>query len=360
MKRRKSNLLLCGLLMIVGLTTACGKEPAVQESFDTAESFQISIDSDSAESTAASETTSEGENEMSGELIQDTNDLQNDTTAIEVDMEQVTDTICPTRTSMLRGDVKYGRKEHFTYKSTTCGRTRGANILLPPDYSEDKQYPVLYFLHGIFGDENSMLGDSNNRITEIVGNLREDGCIPDIIVVFPHMYASKDPALQPGFAQEQIAPYDNFINDLEKDLIPYVEANYSVMTDREHRGLIGFSMGGRESLFIGTTRSDLFSCVGAISPAPGVTPGKDWAMEHPGQMKEEEFVIRQEEYPLKLLMICCGTKDSVVGKFPASYHDILSRNQVDHLWYEVPDADHDNNAIKSGLYNYLIRWFYEE
>lgn len=296
---------------------------------------------------------------MSGELIQDTDNLQNDTDTLEVDMNNVTDTICPTQISTTRGGVKYGNNVHITYESSTCRCERGANILLPADYSEEKQYPVLYFLHGIFGDENSMLGDSNNRIPQIVGNLREDGLIPDIIVVFPNMYASDDPSLKPGFSQESVLPYDNFINDLVNDLIPYVEQNYSVLTDREHRGIIGFSMGGRETLFIGTTRSDLFSCIGAIAPAPGVTPGKDWAMEHPGQMKEEEFVIRQEDFLPKLLMICCGTKDSVVGKFPASYHDILTNNNVEHLWYEVPDADHDNNAIKSGLYNYLIRWFHE-
>ena len=56
-------------------------------------------------------------------------------------------------------------------------------------------------------------------------------------------------------------------------------------------------------------------------------------------------------------MICCGTKDRVVGKYPLSYHEIFDRNGVPHLWYEVPDADHDSNAIRSGLFNFLIRWF---
>ena len=299
----------------------------------------------------------EGADGMSGELIQNTEEIRSEGTENRiVDRKNVTEVLCPTKASVKRGNVAYGRKEHFTYESATCGCVRGANILLPADYSEEKEYPVLYFLHGIFGDENSMLSDPNNRIIELVGNLREDGFISDIIVVFPNMYASSDPDLKPGFTQESIAPYDNFINDLVNDLIPYVEANYSVMTDREHRGLIGFSMGGRESLFIGTTRSDLFSCIGAIAPAPGVTPGRDWAMEHPGQMKEEEFVIRQEDFPPEFLMICCGTKDSVVGQFPASYHEILTRNEVEHIWYEVPEADHDSNAIRSGLYNYLIRW----
>jgi len=46
----------------------------------------------------------------------------------------------------------------------------------------------------------------------------------------------------------------------------------------------------------------------------------------------------------------------VVGKFPLSYHELFEKNNVEHLWYEVPGADHDSNAIRSGIYNFLIRW----
>lgn len=299
--------------------------------------------------------------DMSGELLKNNNELfqeEIEDAVFKVDMKEVSEVICPTKISLKRGNVSYGEVSHFTYESETTRCTRGANILLPADYDESKEYPVLYFLHGIFGDENSMVKDGNNKIPEIVGNLKADGIIDDIIVVFPNMYASDDPSLKPGFDAKQIAPYDNFINDLTNDLIQYVEEHFAVMKDREHRGIIGFSMGGRESLFIGVSRSDLFSCIGAIAPAPGLTPAKDWAMQHEGQLQEDELVIIKKEYEPKLLMICCGTKDSVVGQFPASYHDIMTRNQVEHLWYEIPEADHDSNAIKSGLYNYLIRWFY--
>ncbi len=295
---------------------------------------------------------------MSGELLQDTAVLQNDAErSAVIDMECVTETICPTKLAAMQDGVAYGEVIHITYHSTACGCERGANILLPPNYDKNKKYPVLYFLHGIFGDENSMLGDENNHIKEIVGNLAAEGTIGEVLLVFPNMYATGNPDLKPGFTLEQTAPYDYFVNDLAADLIPYVEANFSVLTDRKNRGLIGFSMGGRETLFIGTTRSDLFDCFCAVAPAPGVTPGKDWAMEHPGQMQEKEFVIRQKDYMPKFVMVCAGTKDSVVGKFPESYHRILTANGVKHIWFEVPEADHDSNAIRSGLYNYLIRWF---
>lgn len=293
----------------------------------------------------------------SGELLQDPDDLgdgeQGDGT---VDMDNVTEVLCPSAYMNKRADVTYDTVMHFTYYSETTGCERGANILLPADYDKDKKYPVLYFLHGIFGDENSMIKDANCKITEIVGNLKAESIIGDVIIVFPNMYATGDANLKPGFTQEQVLPYDNIINDLEKDLIPYVEKTYGAMSERENRGLIGFSMGGRETLYIGVTRSDLFAYITAIAPAPGVTPGKDWAMEHPGQLTEDELIIHQTDFMPELLMVCCGTKDSVVGKFPLSYHNIMTKNEVKHVWYEVPGADHDANAIKSGLYNFLIRW----
>lgn len=270
--------------------------------------------------------------------------------------QAVTEADCPKAVCERTADRQYGTAEHITYHSQTTGLDRGANVLLPPGYSEDKKYPVLYFLHGIFGDENSMIGDGNNKIPEILGNLAAEGKAGEMIVVFPNMYAASDPDQKPGFDSEAIAPYDNFINDLVNDLIPYIESNYAASSAKEDRAIIGFSMGGRESLFIGVTRPDLFSCIGAISPAPGLTPAKDWAMEHKGQMEESELKITDEANLPKLLMVCCGTNDGVVGKFPASYHEIMEKNGVEHLWYEVPGADHNDQAIRSGLYNFVTRW----
>ncbi len=170
------------------------------------------------------------------------------------------------------------------------------------------------------------------------------------------MYAATDPGQQPGFTPEAVAPYDNFIHDLVNDLIPYIESHYSVSTDREDRAILGFSMGGRESLFIGISRPELFEAIGAIAPAPGLTPSKDWAMTHPGQLKEEQLCFADSDKLPGLLMVCCGTKDSVVGEFPLKYHRILEQNGVEHLWYEVPEADHNAQAIRSGLYHFVSRW----
>ena len=266
---------------------------------------------------------------------------------------------CPEEAYETRADVAYGTVVHKTYDSKTTGLTRGVNIVLPPNYDESKKYPVLYLLHGIFGNEYTFT-DNSNKVVEISGNLAAEGKAREMIIVFPNMFAASDPNQQPGFNAEGIAPYDNFINDLVNDLMPFIEENYSVLKGRENQAIAGFSMGGREALFIGFTRPDLFGYVLGIAPAPGLTPGKDWAMTHPGQMQEDELRIKHSEDTPYLIMVCSGSKDSVVGTFPKSYHDILERNEVNHIWYEVPGADHDANAIRSGLYNFIPSIFKAE
>ncbi len=261
--------------------------------------------------------------------------------------------LCPDGAAEIRADITYPEAEHLTYHSETTGLDRGVNVLLPEGYDESESYPVLYFLHGIFGDEFSMIGDRNNRIAEISTNLALDGEAKKMIIVFPDMYAKTDPAQQPSFDPDSVLPYDNFINDLVNDLMPFIESSYPVLTGRENTAVCGFSMGGRESLFIGLERPDLFGYCGAFSPAPGLVPGKDWAMEHPGQLSEDELTFEGKDYSPYLLQISCGTRDGTVGTFPKSYHEIFERNGVEHIWFEVPDADHDSTAIKSGFYNFI-------
>ncbi len=268
-------------------------------------------------------------------------------------MEKVeTEEFCPDKAAESRDGVTYPKCTHETYHSETTGLDRGVNIMLPANYDESQKYPVLYFLHGIFGDENSML-DPNNKIAEISTNLAADGEAREMIIVFPNMYASSDPNQKPGFDPVSVLPYDNFINDLVNDLMPYIEDNYPVLTGRENTAVCGFSMGGRESLFIGLERPDLFGYCGAFSPAPGLVPGKDWAMEHPGQLSEDELTFEGKDYSPYYLFVSCGTNDGTVGTFPKSYHEIFDKNEVKHIWVEVPGADHDATAIKSGFYNFI-------
>lgn len=245
----------------------------------------------------------------------------------------------------------YGELIKTSYYSSTCEKNRNVIVLLPPGYSEDKKYPVCYVLHGIFGDETSMIGDGQTGTRIVAGNLMNSGAVKEMILVFPYIFASKTLDTCSEISQSNILEYDNFVNDLVQDLMPYMETNYSVATGRENTAICGFSLGGRESIAIGLMKSEIIGYVGAIAPAPGLVPGKDWAMEHQGQMQESDLTFDGKENPY-LFFVCCGSIDSVVGKFPESYHDIFVKNGVEHYWWEIKDSDHADPAITNGLVNF--------
>ncbi len=270
------------------------------------------------------------------------------------DMAEAAATIeikAPAAYTYKKSDVAYGEIITTKYYSTTCGRDKNVIIALPAGYSEEKQYPVTYVLHGVGGSEKDMIGNGNSGARVIAANLAAKGEAEEMILVFPNMFSSATQANFTGINHENMEAYDNFVNDLTDDLMTFIEAEYSVATGRENTAVIGFSMGGRESLCIGFARPHLFGYVGAIAPAPGLTPGKDMFLDHVGTFAEEELVF-VEESP-EVLMICSGDVDAVVGKFPLSYHNILNTNGVNHIWYEIPGSNHGDPAISSGLYNFF-------
>ena len=259
--------------------------------------------------------------------------------------------LCPSQILEAKKNVQYGKIERIRYFSKTCNMERAFNILYPINYDKSKKYPVFYMIHGIFGDENSFVNDENLHIKELFGNVSLNDSSKEMFVVFPNMFATKDKNIKPDFKEEAVSCYDNFINELTADLMPYVENHFNVKTGRQNTYICGFSLGGRETLFINIKKPELADYVCAIAPAPGLVRTKDKMMEHKGQLAEEDVKFLE---PLpKVLLLCCGTKDEVVGKYPESYHKLLEKNGTNHLWYEVPDADHDFKAIQSGVYNFL-------
>lgn len=112
--------------------------------------------------------------------------------------------------------TQYGTYEKVFFKSDVCGgRTKSFNVLLPAGYSTSKKYPVLYAMHGYWGDEDALLdkGDASLRLRQIIGNAIASGEAEDMIVVFPDIYASATQDKCDGLNDKNNAAYDNFINE---------------------------------------------------------------------------------------------------------------------------------------------------
>ena len=54
-------------------------------------------------------------------------------------------------------------------------------------------------------------------------------------------------------------------NDFLNDLMPYVEKNYRVLTDRQSRAIAGLSMGGNQTLNIAIPHLEKFTYIGVFS-----------------------------------------------------------------------------------------------
>ena len=258
-------------------------------------------------------------------------------------------------TTVPAGAEKSGgcKVEKKTYNCKFTGGQKSCNVILPPNYSSSKQYPVMYVLHGIGGDESSMVNGMG--VQELLAGLTASGQAEEMIIVLPSQYTSKTGNGGGGFGinQETCAAYDNFLYDISDSLIDFIEQNYSVKPGRENRAITGFSMGGREAIYIGLMRPDLFAYVGGACPAPGIVPGKDMFMEHPGCMTESEMKFRDVGPEPDVFMITGGTNDSVVGTFPKEYSDILTRNGVEHVYQSIPGGGHGADSVKPHLYTFM-------
>ncbi len=237
-------------------------------------------------------------------------------------------------------DVPHGKLEMISYESKTVGTTRKMNVYTPPGYSRDKKYPVLYLLHGIGGDETEWQRFAHPNF--VLDNLIAEGKAVPMIVVMPNGRAQKDDRASAGFGA---APaFAAFEQDLLKDVIPTIEARYSVQADREHRALAGLSMGGGQTLNFGLAHLDTFAWVGAFSAAPNTKP--------PAELVPDPAAAKEK---LKLLWIGCGKRDFLIG-ISQRVHAYLKEKGVPHVWHVDGNA-HDPTEWKNNLYLFAQRIF---
>ena len=242
----------------------------------------------------------------------------------------------PSGYDSLHLNIAHGKIDSIYYNSKTVGTKRKAMIYTPPGYSKNKKYPVLYLLHGIGGDEHEWLNGGHPEV--ILDNLYAQNKVVPMIVVLPNGRAMKDDRAEGNImAPDKVQAFATFEKDLLNDLIPYIEKNYPVYTDREHRAIAGLSMGGGQSLNFGLGNLDKFAWIGAFSAAPNTKPPEQ-LVPNPDETKKE----------LKLLWISCGADDGLIT-FSRRTHEYLEANDVPHIYYIQPGI-HDFNVWKNSLY----------
>ena len=259
------------------------------------------------------------------------------------------------------GNVKQGdagKTDKITYFSKKANRNKPANVWTPPGYDSSKKYPVIFMHHGVMGGENDML--SGWGVREMASNLIQSGDAVPFIIVFSQMYTDPNSGSAAGISMDVMDRYDDYVYDWSESLYPYICEHYSVATGRGNTAVAGFSMGGRESLYLGLMLPDKIGYVCASSPAPGIVPASDmFISNHLGskklnsndRMKESDFKFSDSDLPY-ILLIGGGTSDQVVGTFPKQYHELFDKNGTMNLWMEFPGAGHDASVGTPLFYNF--------
>ncbi len=126
-----------------------------------------------------------------------------------------------------RADSPKGTWSYVPIQIGTAARTLG--VYLPPGYDANRAepYKTIYMQHGSGQDQSDWLNIGSVPI--IMDNLLQDGLTePAVIVTTNSAYMGA-------------SPYNNLTNVI----VPFVESNYNVSTDRMDRAFAGLSMGAQ-------------------------------------------------------------------------------------------------------------------
>lgn len=206
-------------------------------------------------------------------------------------------------------DILHGTVHHHFYKSNVVGDNRDYYVYTPPGYdaNANTRYPVLYLLHGYSDDASGWTAVGKANL--ILDSLIDEGKAKSMIIVMPLGYGAPQIVQRsrgPGSAFNNTSlreeNFTKFQRALLDEVVPQVERNYKVDSNRNARAIAGLSMGGAESLLTGLNHLDKFAWVGAFS-AGGL--GSDFASAFPQ-------LSSAANDQLHTLWIACGTEDRLI------------------------------------------------
>jgi enterochelin esterase-like enzyme len=251
--------------------------------------------------------------------------------------------------------VPHGDLKAVWYDSPTVGKDqRRMFIYTPPNYDKsNKKYPVLYLLHGGGGDEEVWI--SRGRANYILDNLIAAGKAQPMIVVITNGDVNNTGA--PLDRPANLPKKDNtgigamaaglFETSLVKDVIPYIEGNYRVLSDAEHRAITGFSMGGYQTQNITNSNPAMFKYIGVMSMGLFSTFRNDGSYDKANHIKQLKEL--QKNNP-KVYWIGMG-KDDFLYKSVIEMKKLY--DEIDFKYtYRENEGTHDWNSWRLYLSEY--------
>lgn len=209
-------------------------------------------------------------------------------------------------------NVPHGTVSYRWYDSPGNNSVRRLAVYTPPGYEKSTaDYPVLYLLHGVGGDEEAWLG--SGRESQIMDNLIAQGKAGPMIVVMTNGNVSQDaaPGKGPaGFVKPTfMLPHtmDGKFEETFIDVMTFIEDNYRTIEKKEGRAIAGLSMGGFHTANISMYYPNTFDYIGLFSSALRVRPMG--TANSPVYQNVDEKLKRQMDNGYKLYWMGMGVDD---------------------------------------------------
>nr|WP_229600148.1 alpha/beta hydrolase-fold protein [Runella sp. SP2] len=186
-------------------------------------------------------------------------------------------------------NVPHGHVQQVLFPSPSTGTSRRAFVYTPAGYEKGKdKYPVLYLQHGWGEDETAWM--NQGRANLIMDNLIAEGKIKPFIIV--NTYGMTNEVKFGKIREFKIEPFQTV---LINELIPYIDANFRTLANKDNRAMAGLSMGGMETKMITLNNPDVFAYYGLLSG--GVYAPTDIT----------------DKSKVKLIFLSCGSKERPDG-----------------------------------------------
>lgn len=181
-------------------------------------------------------------------------------------------------------NVPHGKSQAFRFYSKVLDNNRVIHVYLPPGYDSSERYPVIYAQDG---SDYIRFGFFDN----VLDNLIKGKMIRKVVTVFV------DPV-------NRLLEYDlnsDYANFLIRELVSYIDANYSTIQDPSERLVMGASFGGLISVYTAFNHPEVFG--NAASQSGYLSRKNDYIIR----------VLRESSKKKIKFYLDCGTYETNVG-----------------------------------------------
>ena len=145
-------------------------------------------------------------------------------------------------------------------QSAKLGCEQKYNVYLPSGYDASRSYPVIYLLHGLYGDYSNWA--QMGGMKAVADELITSGELVPSVIIMPNAGDNDVHNYQNGYFNVVNWPYEDFFFE---EFLPAAEQKYNCGGCKGKRAIMGLSMGGGGSIVYAQRHPDLFSSAYGMS-----------------------------------------------------------------------------------------------